>query len=152
MTFPVTGGACSGVAMVEAKKRWGRHLLKVLAVDVPSKAPLGKETRLLVHGTEALAAGAAPPLGQAFEEMRAPMRKVMAASRELDREDEEDDRALREAGRERAARDMADRAARAPKPLDEGGGMYVHEQLYWRAYYVVQGLAQWVRRTRGAGA
>eukprot|EP00892_Ulva_mutabilis_P000289 jgi/Ulvmu1/10260/UM060_0061.1 len=152
MTFPVTGGANSGVVMVEAKKRWGRHLLKVLAVDVPSKAPLGKDTRLYVRGGVEGAAGAALPLGRAFEEMRVPMQKVMAARQELDREDEADDRELRAAERERAARVAAERAARAPKPLDEGGGMYVYEQMYWRAYYGARRLGRWMRGGRSVEA
>lgn len=148
MTFPVAGGASSGVAMVEAKKRWGRHLFKVLAVEVPSKAPLGRATRLYVHGGDASLSGVAMPAGQAFEEMRVPMQKVMQASRELDREDEADDRELRAQARARSAQIAADRAARAPKPLDEGGGMYVHEQMYWKAYYGVRGVLLWLRGRR----
>lgn len=145
MTFPVTGGACSGVVMIDAKKRWGRHLLKLLAVDVPSKAPLGQPTRLYVCG-DATAGGNAPMhAGQAFEEMRAPMQKVMQASHELDREDEADDQELRVIARERARQIAKERAERAPKPLDAGGGMYVYEQLYWRAYYGVRGALRWVR-------
>lgn len=134
--------------MVEAKKRWGHHLFKVLAVEVPSKAPLGQASRLYVRGGDAGLGGTAMPTGQAFEEMRAPMQKVMQASRELDREDEADDRELRAQARARSAQLAADRAARAPKPLDEGGGMYVHEQMYWRTYYGARGVLRWLRGGR----
>lgn len=38
------------------------------------------------------------------------------------------------------------RAAQVPKPLDERGGMYVHEYLYWQLYYVLQNAGKWLAR------
>lgn len=38
------------------------------------------------------------------------------------------------------------RAAEAPKPLDESGGMYVHEYVYWQLYYASQKVGKWIGR------
>ena len=38
------------------------------------------------------------------------------------------------------------RAAEAPKPLDEGGGMYVHEYVYWQLYYASKNVGEWLGR------
>jgi hypothetical protein len=55
-------------------------------------------------------------------------------------------RQLEAAEQRRLTEDALKRAARAPKPLDEGGGMYVHEYMYWQLYYGLQTAARWFRR------
>lgn len=102
--------------MVEAKKIWGRHLFKLLAVDVPSRAPLGPETRVYVRGSavdfEAEDGGVNPGRkggmwgwwgavqedkvvrGRVFEELREPLKRVMNARKAVEKEDEEDERCV----------------------------------------------------------
>jgi hypothetical protein len=111
MSFPITSKDTSAVAMVEAKKIWGRHLFKLLAVDVRCKAPLGSDTRIYIRGGpedfeengEHTSAGSGSRWwggvkkenivrGRVFEELREPLKRVMNARKVVDIEDEEDER------------------------------------------------------------
>lgn len=58
-------------------------------------------------------------------------------------------RKLEEREQQRLTEAALQRAAQAPKPLDEGGGMYVHEYVYWQLYYGMQNVGTWLGR-RGA--
>lgn len=121
MVFPITGASNSAVAMLEAKKRWGRYVFQLLAADVRSRAPLGHDTRLVVRGDEAALGAAATAV---LTDLRAPLAAAAAAAAEggrvprYDVEDAADDAARRA---DAAARDATRRRER-PRPLEAGGG------------------------------
>jgi hypothetical protein len=51
---------------------------------------------------------------------------------------------------QRRTEEALKRAAQAPKPLDEGGGMYLYEYVYWQMYYGVQNAMKWFGRRRAS--
>lgn len=151
MAFPVMGATARGVALLHAKKRWGRTTVRLLALDVPSGAALGPETRLFVRGDVADLQGAS---GAVLHNLRSPLLAAAASAtaRDWARDDaaEDADRAAeaRAAAAERARR----RREAGPRDLAQGGGMYAWERGYWNAHYAAQRAWAWVRGARGPGS
>jgi hypothetical protein len=145
MAFPIHGADASAIVLLEAKKRWGRHSFKLLAVDIPSRAPLGQETRVIIRGDDAALGSRGVAV---LEELRQPLRAAMAAEEggEYDAEDAEDDGAWEARARAAAAAQAKARRGAEKDALAEGRGMYVHERLYWCAHEVVKAARVWLRR------
>ncbi|KAK9189722.1 hypothetical protein WN943_018321 [Citrus x changshan-huyou] len=98
LIFPIRGSERKGLVSVEVKKKKGQHDTKLLAIDIPMKS--GPDQRLFLIGDEE-----EYKVGDGLiAELRDPVVKAMAATKEfddLDRiEDEEDaERELQEAER-----------------------------------------------------
>ncbi|KAL9418786.1 hypothetical protein AB3S75_036690 [Citrus x aurantiifolia] len=98
LIFPIRGSERKGLVSVEVKKKKGQHDMKLLAIDIPMKS--GPDQRLFLIGDEE-----EYKVGDGLiAELRDPVVKAMAATKEfddLDRiEDEEDaERELQEAER-----------------------------------------------------
>lgn len=126
MIFPLKGSECRGLVSLEAKKRRGRYFFKLLSVDVPSA--VGGEQRIFLCGDESIYSR-----GGVLSELRDPFTRAMSLQDEYEKEDEED--AIidhKEVEAEKAMR-VVEQLERAPKPLDEGGGMYFYERVYFAA-------------------
>ena len=67
----------------------------------------------------------------------------MALDAAEDAEDTEREEKERRADRERRVRE---RQEKSPKGLDEGGGMYFYERLYWRARMIRTRLWTWKQK------
>lgn len=98
LIFPIHGSERKGLVSVEVKNKKGQYDMKLLAVDIPMST--GLDQRLyLIGDEEEYRVG-----GGLISELRDPVVKAMAASKEFDhrdaREDEEDaERELQEAER-----------------------------------------------------
>ncbi|KAG2248790.1 hypothetical protein Bca4012_087889 [Brassica carinata] len=98
LLFPVQGSERKGLVSVEVKKKKGQYDMKLLAVDIPMAS--GPDQRLyLIGDEEGYKVG-----GGLISELRDPVVKAMAATKEfdnLDRIEEEEDaeRELQEAER-----------------------------------------------------
>ncbi|KAF2305798.1 hypothetical protein GH714_008200 [Hevea brasiliensis] len=98
LIFPIRGSERKGLVSVEVKKKKGQYDMKLLAVDIPMA--LGPDQRLFLIGDEdEYKVG-----GGLISELRDPVVKAMAASKEfddLDQNEEEEDvaRELQEAER-----------------------------------------------------
>ncbi|RMZ52029.1 hypothetical protein APUTEX25_001223, partial [Auxenochlorella protothecoides] len=116
--FPLRGSERKGLASLEAKKRKGKYVFKLIAVDVPTLS--GPDQRLFIEGGPAIY-----QRGGILDELRDPFIKAIAAEDAFVREDEADDAA--EAAEEAHA--AANKAATGPQPLEAGGGMYFWERV-----------------------
>lgn len=100
LIFPLRGSERRGLVSVEVKKKKGQHEMKLLAVDIPMAS--GPDQRIFLVGDEQeYKVG-----GGLISELRDPIVKAMAAEKEfeaLDLEEEEEDakRELEEAKRKR---------------------------------------------------
>ncbi|XP_010938050.1 uncharacterized protein [Elaeis guineensis] len=116
LIFPIKGSERRGLVSVEVKKKKGQYDMKLLAVDIPMAA--GPDQRLFLIGDEQeYQVG-----GGLISELRDPIVKAMAAEKEfedLDQQEEEED-AIRE--QEEAERRQHEEKERA---LDE-------EERKWR--------------------
>ncbi|XP_015877616.3 uncharacterized protein LOC107414039 [Ziziphus jujuba] len=98
LIFPIRGAERKGLVSVEAKKKKGQYNMKLLAVDIPMTS--GPDQRLFLIGDELeYKVG-----GGLISELRDPIVKAMAATKEFDEldeiEEEEDaERELKEAER-----------------------------------------------------
>ena len=144
MAFPIVGPNGRAVVMLHAKKRWGRTSVRLLAVDVPSGAALGPETRIFVRGGDADLAGAG---GAVLRDLRAPLLAAAAAAtaRDWARDDAADDAERAAQARAAAAQRAQQRREAGPRELAQGGGMYAWERGYWRIRYASKGLWAWAR-------
>ncbi|WCJ20116.1 hypothetical protein M5689_002372 [Euphorbia peplus] len=88
LIFPIQGSERKGLVSVEVKKKKGKYDMKLLAVDIPMAS--GPDQRLFIFGDEAeYKIG-----GGLIAELRDPVVKAMAATKEfddLDRIEEEED-------------------------------------------------------------
>jgi hypothetical protein len=125
---------------LDCKKRWGRHVFTLLAVDVPSKAHLGADTRLFIRGSPQAASGCS---GSVLQHLREPLVAATTAvqSAELAQDDAAHDRMLRAAARARTRRRLRTGAA----ALEPDGGMYMYERMYWKWFYFWKRFQQWCR-------
>ncbi|GAB4818947.1 hypothetical protein N2152v2_005993 [Parachlorella kessleri] len=131
MIFPLKGSERRGLVSLEAKKRRGRYNFKLLAVDVPSA--VGGEQRIFLQGDEAVYSR-----GGVLAELRDPFTRAMSLQDAYHLEDAaEEQEDEEEAKREKELR-LQLRQERAPKPLDQGGGMF----LYERAFFAVRRALQ----------
>ncbi|GAB2288050.1 hypothetical protein Dimus_022395 [Dionaea muscipula] len=98
LIFPIRGSERRGLVSIEVKKKKGQHDIKLLAVDIPMAS--GPEQRLfLVGDEEEYRIG-----GGLVGELRDPMVKAMAATKEFEKleeieEEEEVEREMQEAER-----------------------------------------------------
>ncbi|KAL5537758.1 hypothetical protein UlMin_044671 [Ulmus minor] len=98
LIFPIRGSERKGLVSVEVKKKKGQHDIKLLAVDIPMAS--GPDQRLFLIGDEEeYKVG-----GGLIAELRDPVVKAMAASKEFDdldqiEEEEDAERELEEAER-----------------------------------------------------
>ncbi|KAK9809820.1 hypothetical protein WJX73_009764 [Symbiochloris irregularis] len=109
MIFPLTGSDRRGLVSLEAKKRGGSYLFKLLAVDVPTSS--GAEQRLFLEGD-----ARAYDRGGVMRELRDPFLQALAMREAYEEEDDVDDAA------EEAHQAQADReaVAAAVQPLQAG--------------------------------
>ncbi|XP_010516249.1 PREDICTED: uncharacterized protein LOC104791940 [Camelina sativa] len=121
LLFPVQGSERKGLVSVEVKKKKGQYDMKLLAVDIPMAS--GPDQRLFLIGDEEeYRVG-----GGLISELRDPVVKAMAATKEfdnLDRIEEEEDaeRELQEAERkqrEEMELEEAERKEREEMELEE---------------------------------
>eukprot|EP00884_Botryococcus_braunii_P014833 jgi/Botrbrau1/23350/Bobra.0051s0009.1 len=78
MIFPLTGAERRGLVSLEAKKRKGKYVYKLLAVDVPAAG--GQEQRLYVEGNERLY-----NRGSVVKELRDPFLNAVALKETYER-------------------------------------------------------------------
>lgn len=138
MVFPLAGPSRRGLAAVEAKKRGGRLVFRVLAVDVPVEragVPLGLasspggapsqaspfwEHRIFLEGDDA-----AYGRGGVFAALRGPFSQALALRRSHDEEDDLDDAV------DAAAVAAAARADAAAAVLAGGGAPLAGPSWWW---------------------
>ncbi|KAK4433456.1 hypothetical protein Salat_1107900 [Sesamum alatum] len=99
LIFPVQGSERKGLASVEVKKKKGQYDMRLLAVDIPTAN--GPDQRLFLIGDdEEYKIG-----GGLISELRDPVVKALAAAKELEARDNEEDaaRELHEAGKKHQA-------------------------------------------------
>lgn len=139
MIFPLAGADRRGLVSVEAKKRKGKLQMKLLAVDVPSVSPGQPPQRLFLEGDESMYSR-----GGVLNELRDPFLRALSLRDTHEREDEldeeEEDRQAEQAARDK----VAERALTAPKPLDQGGGMFFYERAYIGAKRTAMKAATWL--------
>ncbi|KAI3438198.1 hypothetical protein D9Q98_000635 [Chlorella vulgaris] len=123
MIFPLKGSERRGLVSLEAKKRHGQLRFKLLAVDVPSVS--GGEQRIFLEGGPGLY-----ERGGVLDVLRDPFIKALSMEDVFMAEDEAEDAEEWRQADAAAAAQQAKAAARAPKPLDQGGGMYFHERVW----------------------
>ncbi|PSS34402.1 Mitochondrial import inner membrane translocase subunit Tim21 like [Actinidia chinensis var. chinensis] len=100
LLFPIQGSERKGLVSVEVKKKKGQYDMKLLAVDIPMATGPDQRIFLIGDGEEYRVGGGL------INELRDPVVKAMAATKEFEdrdeREDEEDaERELQEAERKR---------------------------------------------------
>lgn len=123
MIFPLRGAEHRGLVSLEAKRRRGKYDFKLLAVDVPTAA--GKDQRLYLAGDDRIY-----QRGSIIAELRDPFLQALQMQRVYEEEDEADE-AQDEADEERERQHREEeRAAAAPKPMDQGGGMFFYERVW----------------------
>ncbi|KAL8552391.1 hypothetical protein ACS0TY_001186 [Phlomoides rotata] len=85
LIFPIHGSERKGLVSVEVKKKKGQHDMKLLAVDVPMAT--GPDQRLFLIGDEKeYTIG-----GGLISELRDPVVKAMAATKEFEAQDQKED-------------------------------------------------------------
>ncbi|XP_027367514.1 uncharacterized protein LOC113873550 [Abrus precatorius] len=98
LIFPITGSEKKGLVSVEVKKKKGQYDMKLLAIDVPMAS--GPDQRLyLIGDEEEYRVG-----GGLISELRDPVVKAMAATKEFDDLDEIEEEADAERERQEAER------------------------------------------------
>ena len=129
VAFELRGTRQSGVVSLGARKWAGAYAIPLLTLEVQTRG--GEKYRLFLEG------GVKEYEASVLPSLRAPL-EASARDEKFKRAKEESD--AQDA--EKAAALAAERrAASAPKPLDEGGGMYAHE----RALDVVARATHFVR-------
>lgn len=85
LIFPIRGSERRGLVSVEVKNRKGRYDMKLLAVDIPMSS--GPDQRLFLLGNEEEYKIA----GGLISELRDPVVRAMAATKEFEDRDDQDD-------------------------------------------------------------
>ncbi|KAL6848117.1 hypothetical protein ACP4OV_022245 [Aristida adscensionis] len=117
LIFPIKGSERKGLVSVEVKKKKGQYDMKLLAVDIPMAS--GPDQRLFLVGDEQeYKVG-----GGLISELRDPIVKAMAAEKEFDHldeeEDAEDERREREEAEQRQREEEAEALRREEERLRE---------------------------------
>uniref|UniRef100_A0A061RX88 Uncharacterized protein n=1 Tax=Tetraselmis sp. GSL018 TaxID=582737 RepID=A0A061RX88_9CHLO len=110
MLFVLRGADARGVVAIDAKRRRGQTTFRLLAVDIPSSA--GNNVRIFLHGQPSQLLESS-----VFDELQKPLCTVLAMKGRHDADD------AAELAQEAIARDVL-----LPKPLSQGGGMYLWER------------------------
>lgn len=119
--FPLTGAERRGLVSVEAKKWHGNIVFKLISVDVRDGQGSREESRLYIEGDSSVY-----NRGGVMRELRDPFLHALESEATYVQEDEADEAA------EEAAEEMQRERAR-PKDLDQGGGMYAYERMWYGA-------------------
>ncbi|OEL30260.1 hypothetical protein BAE44_0008718 [Dichanthelium oligosanthes] len=117
LIFPIKGSERKGLVSVEVKKKKGQYDMKLLAVDIPMAS--GPDQRLFLVGDEQeYKVG-----GGLISELRDPIVKAMAAEKEFDylddEEDAEDERREREEAEQRQREEEEEALRREEERLRE---------------------------------
>eukprot|EP00873_Tetraselmis_striata_P001036 jgi/Tetstr1/421300/TSEL_012273.t1 len=110
MVFLLRGADARGIVAVDVRKWKGRSEFKLLALDIPSAD--GNNVRIYLHGQPSQFEE-----GGVFDQLYAPLKTATGMQAIFDADDKLDKQ------REVIARDALN-----PKPLHQGGGMYVWER------------------------
>lgn len=137
MIFPIRGSERRGIVSVQAKKRRGKHELKLVAVDVPTAA--GKDQRIYVVGGPKQY-----ERGGILGELRDPFLRAVSMEDAFAREDDYEDE---EESRNKGATVNPDGTVARPAQTQD---LYFWERVYLAGKRLVEGTKGAVQKTENA--
>lgn len=128
MIFPLRGTERRGLASIEAKKRRGELIFKLIAVDVPLPEALGGEQRVYVEGGPKVYAR-----GGVLDELRRPFLAALGSEEATEAEEEREDEEI-----ERKAKVEA--VLQNTPEKQQSSGMHAYERAYLALRRWLQGV------------
>lgn len=138
MIFPIRGSERRGIVSVQAKKRRGKHELKLVAVDVPTAA--GRDQRIYVVGGPKQY-----ERGGILGELRDPFLRAVSMEDAFAREDDHEDEEESRNSAEHVEVERNGTVTRVPKD-----DLYFWERIYLVAHSAIQGGKQAAQKTEQA--
>eukprot|EP00210_Caulerpa_lentillifera_P001556 g1494.t1 len=118
------GSYREGVAFLDVKKIQGKYMTKVLGVDV--RLPDDQEQRVFLKGDSS-----AYSKGGVLASLQDSLLKSQQVLALDAHEDVLDEAELRKQKANMKEEQRLKQLERSPKRLDQGGGMYLYERVYW---------------------